>query len=34
MNQGLQVVNGFLLGVGIILASVVMRLLFHVGFCN
>lgn len=26
--------NGFLLGIGLILASVVMRLLFHVGFCG
>lgn len=34
MNQGLQVVNGFCLGVGLIIASIVMRILFHIGFCS
>lgn len=33
MSQGLQVVNGFCLGVGLILAALVMKLLFHIGFC-
>lgn len=34
MNQGMQIVNGFLLGTGLILASVAFKLLFHVGFCG
>ena len=32
MNFGIQVLNGFSFGIGLILASLVMRLLFHVGF--
>lgn len=34
MNYALNIVNGFALGVGLILASVAMRLAFHVGFCG
>lgn len=34
MNAGIQVVNGFLWGSGMILAAVVFKLLFHVGFCG
>jgi hypothetical protein len=34
MNQGMTVVNGFLFGTGLILASVVFKILFHVGFCG
>jgi hypothetical protein len=34
MNQGLQIVNGFCLGTGLILAAVVFKLLFHVGLCG
>ncbi len=32
MNYGIQVINGFLLGIGLIVASLVMKLLFHIGF--
>ncbi len=35
MNNALvQVANGFCLGTGLILASLVMKLLFHIGFCG
>lgn len=34
MNFGLKVIDGLGLGLGLILASVAMRLLFHVGFCG
>ncbi len=34
MNFGLKVLDGFGLGLGLILASVAMRLLFHAGFCG
>ena len=34
MNYLVSVGSGFALGLGLILASVVMRLLFHVGFCE
>lgn len=34
MNSLNQLLNGFLLGIGLILASVVMKLLFHVSFCG
>lgn len=33
-SAGLQVVNGFLLGVGLLLAAAASRYLFHVGFCG
>ncbi len=34
MNYGIQILNGFALGVGLILASLVMRLLFHISLCG
>ncbi len=34
MNFGFKVLDGFGLGLGLILASVAMKLLFHVGFCG
>lgn len=34
MNMGLQIVNGFLFGVGLILASAAMKVVFHMGFCG
>lgn len=34
MNYGLQLVNGFLLGVGLVLAAAAMRVVFHMGFCG
>lgn len=35
MNQSLMaMVNGFCMGIGLILASLVMRILFHIGFCG
>lgn len=33
-NYALKTLGGFCLGVGVILAAVVMRLLFHVGMCG
>jgi len=33
MQQGLQVLNGFCFGLGLIVAAFVMRFIFHVGFC-
>lgn len=33
MTYGLQVVNGFLFGTGLILASAMMKVLFHFSFC-
>jgi hypothetical protein len=33
-GAGMQVVNGFLFGSGLILAAVAFRLVFHVGFCG
>jgi hypothetical protein len=33
MTYGLQVVNGFLFGTGLILASATMKVLFHFSFC-
>lgn len=35
MNSSLlSVVNGFLMGIGLILAALVMKLLFHIGWCG
>jgi hypothetical protein len=34
MSFLMQVANGFCFGIGLILASLVMKLLFHVGFCG
>jgi hypothetical protein len=34
MNYGIQVVNGFLMGTGLILAAIVFKTLWHVGFCG
>lgn len=35
MNASLMsVVNGFCLGVGLILSALVMKLLFHIGWCG
>lgn len=35
MNQaGMTVVNGFLFGSGMIVASFVMKFIFHIGFCG
>jgi hypothetical protein len=33
MTYGLQVVNGFLFGVGLILAAAAMRVAFHLQLC-
>jgi hypothetical protein len=33
-ESGMQVVNGFLFGVGLILAEAVMVHLFHMGICR
>jgi hypothetical protein len=34
MNYGLTVVNGFLMGVGLIVAALVMRIVFHISWCG
>jgi len=34
MNGLMQMANGFLIGIGLILASTVMRVLFHMNFCG
>jgi hypothetical protein len=34
MSNLLSVVQGFCLGVGAILAALVMRILFHIGMCG
>lgn len=35
MNSSLmQVVNGFLFGIGLIVAAFVMKFVFHIGFCG
>lgn len=34
MNFAISVASGFCTGIGLILAALVMRLLFHVGFCS
>ncbi len=34
MSGLISIGQGFCLGIGLILASVVMNLLFHVGFCR
>lgn len=34
MSQAMSVINGFCLGVGLILAALVMKLLFHIGMCG
>jgi hypothetical protein len=34
MNFGIQVVNGFLFGVGIILAAAFMKIALHLGVCG
>lgn len=33
-NSLMQVVNGFLFGIGLIVAAFVMKWIFHVGFCG
>jgi hypothetical protein len=33
MAQGLVIINGFCFGVGLILASAAMKILFHMSFC-
>lgn len=33
MAVGMQIVNGFLFGVGLILASAAMKAVFHMSFC-
>lgn len=33
MNQAMRVVDGLCLGVGLILASAMMKVLFHMSFC-
>ena len=33
MNQAMAVVNGFLFGVGLILAATAMKVAFHIGLC-
>lgn len=34
MNFAVQVANGFCFGLGMIIASFVMKFVFHVGFCG
>ena len=34
MNHGLNVLNGFLFGSGLIIAAVLFKTLLHVGFCG
>ncbi len=34
MQFGIGVVNGFVFGLGMILAAFVMRFVFHIGFCG
>lgn len=34
MNYGIQVINGFCFGLGLILIAFVMNYVFHVGFCH
>lgn len=34
MQYGLTVVQGFLFGIGMIVAAFVMKWVFHVGFCG
>ncbi len=34
MNAIVEVGNGFLFGSGLILAALVFKLLFHIGFCG
>lgn len=34
MNQAMEVVSGFCWGVGLILASAAMRVLFHMSLCS
>ena len=34
MNTGMQVVNGFLFGTGLILSAAVMKVLFHFSMCG
>lgn len=33
-NMGMQIVNGFLFGSGLIIASFVFKFIFHIGFCG
>jgi hypothetical protein len=33
MNQALTIVSGFCFGIGLILASAAMKVLFHISFC-
>lgn len=33
MNYGIQLLNGFCLGCGLIIAALVMKLLFHISWC-
>ncbi len=34
MSQAMSVISGFLLAIGAILGTLVMRLVFHIGFCG
>ena len=34
MNYGLTAVNGFLFGIGLIIAAFLMKALLHIGFCG
>ncbi len=34
MNFGIQVVNGFCFGAGLILVAFLMKALLHIGFCG
>lgn len=34
MNQLIQICNGFLFGIGLILASALMRAVLHMGLCG
>ena len=34
MTFGIQVINGFLFGLGLIIVAFVMKYLFHIGFCG
>jgi hypothetical protein len=34
MNFGIQVINGFLMGIGLIVAAFLMKALLHIGWCG
>lgn len=34
MNTGLQIINGLLFGIGLIIAAFLMKALLHIGWCG